>query len=198
VNFLGHLWIAAQTETSMSGAILGDLVRGQDFTAYPESIALGIRLHRRVDTLTDRHPVILDAIQQFEPQGRRYAPVLIDLIADFCLSRAWAELHQDPLERFTQLAAAQVSADGEWFDHAGGRRPEAHTFTQLLRSYASEAGINTAITRTARRLRRPEPMIDAAHEWRRISDHLQPSIAGFARDVAMQAQAALIDWRHQA
>jgi len=182
----------------MSGAILGDLVRGQDFTAYPASIALGIRLHRRVDTLTDRHPVILDAIQQFEPAGRRYAPVLIDLVADFCLARAWAELHSDPLDTFTQYAATQVSADGPWFDHAGGRRPEALSFAQLLRSYASEGGINTAITRTARRLRRPEPMIDAAHDWRRISDHLQPSITEFALDVSAQAQAALADWRTSA
>ena len=56
MNFLAHLWLAERTGTSLAGAVLGDVVRGADLSAYPPALALGIQLHRRVDATTDRHP----------------------------------------------------------------------------------------------------------------------------------------------
>jgi acyl carrier protein phosphodiesterase len=40
VNFLAHLWLAEQTKTSLAGAVLGDVVRGANLTAYPDEIAM--------------------------------------------------------------------------------------------------------------------------------------------------------------
>ena len=39
MNFLAHLWLAERTGTSLAGAVLGDVVRGADLSAYPLALA---------------------------------------------------------------------------------------------------------------------------------------------------------------
>src|SRR3546814_11468097 len=79
VNCLAHLWRADRSSTSLAGSILGDVVRGADLSTYPDEIAHRIRLPRRVDALTDRHPALHDARASFGEGRRRDAGIVLYL-----------------------------------------------------------------------------------------------------------------------
>lgn len=191
MNFLGHLWLADRTGTSLPGAMLGDWVRGRDHERYPVEIALGIRLHRRVDTLTDRHPAILEAIGGFPAESRRYAAVLIDLVSDHCIATHWERLHHEPLRRFAARAASDVASAGRWFKEAGARPPIALMLSELLKSYASPTGIETAMMRTSMRLRRPDPMLAAVRHWPAAAERLTPRIEELLNDLEQGVRDAM-------
>lgn len=166
MNFLAHLWLAGRSDIPFAGAILGDIVRGSDLSAYPDAIATGIRQHRRIDMLTDSHPRIV-ALRAGFPQGvRRYAGILLDLACDHALALDWAQYEAEPLPEFCRRSAAAVAQDQAWFLLAGARAPQADSFAELLLSYAEPQGIDHAIRRTAQRLRQPQALIDAGTGWR--------------------------------
>ena len=176
MNFLAHLWLADRTATSLAGSVLGDVVRGADLSAYPEDIALGIRLHRRVDAATDRHPIMRTARETFADGERRYAGIVLDLAADHALAQEWETLHDEPLDAFTRRCGRELADAGDWFELGGGRRPTSTGFAELLQSYATDPGIERAIRRTATRLRDPQGLIDAGRAWMDASASLRSQL----------------------
>lgn len=184
MNFLAHLWLADRSATSMAGAVLGDVVRGADLSAYPPEIAAGIRLHRRIDAATDRHPQVVAARAGFAPGQRRYAGIVLDLVCDHLLARDWREHAGEPLPAFCQRAAGEVAAAGAWFAQAGARSPEADAFARLLQSYAAPEGIDHAVRRVARRLRQPQALVDAAADWPTLAASFRAALPALLRDLA--------------
>lgn len=177
MNFLAHLWLADKTQTSLAGSVLGDVVRGSDLSDYPDDIALGIRLHRRVDAATDRHPLMRAARAGFAQGERRYAGIVLDLAADHALANAWLEFHDESLDVFTRRCGEAMETAAAWFERGGGARPRAAGFAELLRSYGSDVGMERAVRRTAARMRDPQRLIDAARHWVEASQALRPNLA---------------------
>ncbi|MDM4769663.1 ACP phosphodiesterase [Solimonas sp. SE-A11] len=187
MNFLAHLWLAERSATSLPGAILGDIVHGRDLSAYPDDIVTGIRLHRRIDVLTDSHPGIV-ALRSGYPQGaRRYAGILLDLVCDHALILDWERYADEPLADFCRRSAQQVAEGAEWFQLAGARRPQAESFSQLLLSYGEPQGIDQAIRRTAQRLSRPQALLEAGSGWREVLPALRETLPSLLQDLC-QAQ----------
>lgn len=165
MNFLAHLWLSEQARLPLAGAILGDVVRGALPPEMPELLARSIRLHRRVDAATDRHPRVHAARSRFVPGPRRYAGILIDVLFDHVLAQDWPAYSAEALPGFAARAAAAVAAERRWFERAGATVPRPAPFAALLASYQGEPGIEGALRRTAQRLRRPQPMLDAIAGW---------------------------------
>ena len=176
MNFLAHLWLADRSRTSLAGSILGDGVRGSDLSTHAPEIATGIRLHRRVDAATDRHPIVAAARQRFPPGRRRHAGIVLDLAADHALARTWPDHHDQPLPVFARRCGEALAAAADEFHRAGLRRPDARAFAELLRSYADAAGMERALCRVASRLRKPQLLLDAGLHWPAASDALQPQL----------------------
>lgn len=189
MNFLAHLWLADVTRTSPAGAILGDVVRGRELGDLPPDIALGIRLHRHVDALTDRHPRLLQARAAFPEGARRYAGILLDLVVDHVMARQWAQYSAEALPDFTRRSAAAVADESAWFIVSGGRPPLRHEFSELLLSYASEPGIDLAVQRIAARLRRPEALIEAARDWQAHAQSIAADLPALIDDIRSGASA---------
>lgn len=166
MNFLAHLWLAEQARLPLAGAILGDVLRGVLPPDLPAPLAASVRLHRRIDALTDRHPRVQAARGRFGPGPRRYAGIVIDVVFDHVLARDWAGYSDEPLAAFATRAAAAVAAEGGWFERGGQPAPRATAFAALLVSYGGEAGIERALRRTALRLRQPQGLIEAMADWR--------------------------------
>ncbi|MEM8767504.1 MAG: hypothetical protein AAGE43_08685 [Pseudomonadota bacterium] len=65
MNFLAHCLIgheaAAGTDRAsplLAGGFLGDFIKGRVPEAMPGDLALGVRLHRRVDAFSNQQPAI--------------------------------------------------------------------------------------------------------------------------------------------
>ena len=110
MNFLAHLHLAHLAQSSLSGNLLADFVRGNPDGTYAHEVVEGIRMHRRVDVLTDSLPEVREAKAWFRPETRRVAPITLDVMWDHFLSRHWAQLSPDmPLPDFVRYAQAQVA-----------------------------------------------------------------------------------------
>lgn len=175
----------------MAGAILGDVVRGADLSAYPDDIAAGIRLHRRLDAFTDRHPHIV-ALRNAQPDGvRRYSGIVLDLVADYLLIEDWPRYASEPLSTFCTRAGEAIERASQWFLLAGGRSSSADGFAKLLLSYGTAAGIERALSRTAQRLRHPQPLLDAGTHWPAMADALRPQLPDLLHDLRIAALTPL-------
>lgn len=103
MNFLAHLHLASLANSSFLGNLMADFVRGTPEEQYSAPVAAGIRLHRRIDTLTDSHPLVREARQLFRPEYRRYAPITLDVVWDHFLSLHWSQFEpKTSLTDFTQ------------------------------------------------------------------------------------------------
>lgn len=110
MNFLAHLHLATLADSSLLGNLMADFVRGNPQENYSEDIVAGIRLHRRVDSLTDSLPEVKLARQYFSADYRRVAPITLDVLWDHFLARHWLQLEpQISLPAFVGLAQAQIT-----------------------------------------------------------------------------------------
>lgn len=192
MNFLAHLWIAECTGTSPAGAILGDLVRGRDLSAFPPAIAEGIRLHRQVDARFDADARIRALREGYPAGARRYAGIVIDLAGDYALACDWSQHSAASLADFCDRSAHAVAAEARWFTQAGAPPPEPVSFARLLQSYATEAGIEQALRRVALRLRQGERLLAAGAQWRQTAAQLRPQLGALLSDLCAGVDRAAL------
>lgn len=95
MNFLAHLHLAYLAKSSLLGNVLADFVRGNPNSDYPEDIANGIMLHRRIDKLTDSLALVKQARQLFCDEHYRVAPIALDVLWDHFLSRHWSKMESE-------------------------------------------------------------------------------------------------------
>ncbi len=110
VNLLAHALLANSDPDRIVGQLCGDFVRGSNLDAFPQAIQAGIRCHRAVDSYTDRHPLNLEARNLFEPEYRRYAGIVVDVIYDHFLANDWHKYNNAPLADYTALVTEALNA----------------------------------------------------------------------------------------
>lgn len=92
MNFLAHACLARGGDDAfLYGNLIADGVKGSDLGAWSESIARGIRHHRRVDAVVDAHPIVAAARARAPREGRRYAGIALDMVWDHFVSRDQAD-----------------------------------------------------------------------------------------------------------
>ena len=152
MNFLAHLYLSGDDPDIQLGNFLGDFVRGRNWSArFPENIAAGIAMHRRIDEITDAHPVVRLSKMRLRPAHRHYSGVIVDIFYDHFLAVAWSEHHQLPLTEFAH----------QFYRHATERKnllPERAAWVlehmmkgDWITGYQSLEGIHRVLCGMARR-----------------------------------------------
>jgi acyl carrier protein phosphodiesterase len=101
MNFLAHLYLAQGDDDLMLGALLGDFVRGRRaMWTFPYETREGIRLHRRIDKVTDNSSQVRNLRKKFPEEFSRYAGIVIDLAFDYELASDWSNFSNVSLEDF--------------------------------------------------------------------------------------------------
>ncbi|WP_299666308.1 ACP phosphodiesterase [uncultured Psychromonas sp.] len=164
MNYLAHLHIAEVTNTSFSGNFLGDFVKGNPEGLFPKEIVEGIRLHRYVDSFTDKHTQVLAAKLLFPQSLRRYAPIALDMFWDHFLARHWSSFHASSLAEFCQLAEQNIIKETNNKDVLLPERflRVNHWVWQdkWLESYQKTSNIEYALQRMATRSERMAPLAE--------------------------------------
>ncbi len=110
MNFLAHLHLATLAHSSLLGNLMADFVRGDPEGLYSPAIVAGIRMHRRIDSLTDSHEAVKQVRTLFSPATRRVAPIALDVVWDHFLSRHWLRVEpQLPLAEFVLRAQREMA-----------------------------------------------------------------------------------------
>jgi acyl carrier protein phosphodiesterase len=110
LNYLSHLHIADQCQSSLIGNLLGDFVKGDPNKHYYLEVSQGVRLHRFVDSFTDSHQMVVQAKSLFPNGPRRFSGIALDMFWDHCLANHWQEYHSTGLDQFCAYARKEIEA----------------------------------------------------------------------------------------
>jgi acyl carrier protein phosphodiesterase len=102
MNFLGHLYLSGTKPLVIVGNFMADAVKGRDLSRFPAEVEQGIRLHRAIDDLTDKHPLQRAGRERLRTYAGRYSGVVMDLFYDHLLASDWARWHPEPLPAYAQ------------------------------------------------------------------------------------------------
>ncbi|GAA5525864.1 acyl carrier protein phosphodiesterase [Microbulbifer aestuariivivens] len=187
MNYLAHLLLSGPDPDWRLGGLLGDFVKGPLAGERPTAIEAGIRLHRRIDALTDSHPAYRAALAQLHPRWRRYAGIALDIWFDHLLCQTWPRWHPQPLEAYSAEC---------WEDFRRRSRyipPRAQAFMhraeqfKLLQRYRDEQVIEQALLRVGQRLRRPVALEHMLPELLAARAALQPQFEALLQDLSREA-----------
>ncbi len=166
MNFLAHCLIgsraagdrpgAPSAAALLAGGFLGDFVKGRVPKEMPADLALGVRLHRRVDAYSNQHPDIRASSERFPAELRRLAPILVDILCDHLLSRAWSDYHHQSISEFTDSVYQEVAVHTDWLPDTGMQFLDYAREKDLLARYGDWSVTEGAMRSITRRLRRPE------------------------------------------
>lgn len=189
MNYLAHLHLGGDQPEQLLGSLYGDFVKGSLQGRFPPAVEAAIRLHRRIDSFTDQHPLVLTALARFPRERRRFAGIALDVFFDHCLARHWRDYADAPLADFTQRFYRVLLAEPA----LPGRLARMAPFMAAddwLGSYADFAVLEQVFEGIARRLSRPEGLRGVMGEVEALYESLQEDFRRFYPQLqAFAAQA---------
>lgn len=131
---------------------------------YSPGIQEGIKLHRAIDTFTDRNTVFLKTKERLRHRFAKYAPVVADVFYDHFLAKYWTEFSEIPFRKYTLEAYRHLK---EYYPVMPERTQRFYDYMlqyDILFSYAKPEGIDKVMQGMARRATFESGMEHSAEE----------------------------------
>lgn len=174
MNFLAHQFLSFEIKPIMVGNFIADTVKGKGLADYDKAIQKGIVLHRFIDTYTDSHEITLQSRERLYAYFGKYAGVVQDVFYDHFLAKNWTSYHQNDLKAYTRFIYATLADYQSVFNDQASRTFHYMQLQDWLGNYATEEGINRALTGLSRRASFPSNMEESlpalAEQGSSISD----------------------------
>jgi len=164
MNYLSHLFLAEKTEESMIGNLLGDFVKGKLHDNYPEEIIRGIKTHRKVDSYTDKHPLVKLTRKLVSEKRRRYSGVLTDIFFDHFLSIHWSSYSDTDFDEFIENAYKVILKYSDIYPEDGKLLITKIVEKDWLRKYKSTDGLKLVFEKMSLRVKRENPLSGSEEE----------------------------------
>lgn len=177
MNFLAHCLLGHPDPALMAGGFIGDFIKGPVPARFPPPLSAGIRLHRRIDAVSNTLPGIAQSVARLHPALRRAAPVLVDILADHCLAKDWARRGTGDLAGFAASAYAAIGRHRHYLPANGQRFFDHMRQSDLLTRYQHPDTAKRAMLHILERLRQSHL---AAH----LDDALDATLPALEEDFA--------------
>ena len=202
MNFLAHAFLARDDVDLMVGSLMGDFVKGPLDGQHAPSITRGLILHRRVDTYTDSHVLVVRSRSRISSERRRYAGILIDLFYDHYLARYWSDYSTTPLNEFTATVYTSLLERLQLLPERLQRIAPHMAQTDWLGSYRSKEAVGEALHRIGTRFKRGNPLLGSIDElignYAELEEDFRaffPDVVRFAREYHAGAKRGDVDPR---
>lgn len=183
MNYLAHLHLAAMTNTSPTGNLLGDFVKGQvSGLNYNDKIKQGIQLHRSIDTFTDSHSYTKSLTRDLGSL-RRYGGIIIDVLYDHQLAINFDKYHHHSLPTFAQDCYIQLDTNIDHLPELYVKTVTAMKQMDWLSGYGDMDNIERALTGISRRLKRPVDLTQSLDWYLGNQDSIEQSFPEFYNDL---------------
>ena len=162
MNYLAHCCLVPPLPGALAGSVLGDVVHGRDLSPWPATVQQAIRLHRKVDTYTDNHPLVRECRERLQPPFRRYAGILLDVVFDHLLAKDFALYESRALRAVADATYADLNSVNHQLADDDQRRIAFIIRHDLLYAYRDWTIVERGLAGIGRRLRRDNPLAVAA------------------------------------
>lgn len=164
MNFLAHLHLSGDYPQLLVGNFIADFLKGRLHHVLPEGIERGIRLHRAIDSFTDKHPIVRQGTKRLHKSYGKYAPVVIDVFYDHFLAKNWLAFHEQSLPVFAQDTYQTLQTHYEWLPPKVRLLLPQMISQDWLSNYAVFYGIEKALEGLSKRASFANTMHDALYE----------------------------------
>lgn len=106
MNFLAHLFLSGDDDELKIGNFIADSVKGTPPESLGQGVIKGIALHRRIDSYTDSHPVVLESIKRLRGRHGKFAGVVVDICYDHFLAKNWSSYSDQELWEYVNESYA--------------------------------------------------------------------------------------------
>lgn len=151
MNWLAHVYLSPASVHYRLGNLLADAMKGRAWVGAPAETLAGMERHREIDRFTDGHPVFLRSRDRLGERGYLRG-IVVDLVYDHCLSKNWRQFCGQDLQPFLDQFYEEALAAVEQYPVDARRFVRAIVESGRLGSYASLAGIESAMRRMDQRL----------------------------------------------
>ena len=163
MNLLAHLHLSAGlTAEETAGNVLADFLPND--LAVPAGIGRGIRLHRHIDSFTDRHPLVAEARHLISKERRRLASIIVDVGFDYTLCQKWGDHCDTDLPQFIEEGYSTIQYGSRELGDLANRLTSRMRQKRWLESYGTLEGIGTTFHRITRRSRAVVKLIGGEEE----------------------------------
>lgn len=156
MNYLAHVLLCGPAPEAITGALLGDFVKGRLDGRFAPAVAAAIAQHRAIDRYTDGHVCVRESRRLVSAARRRFAPILVDVFYDHFLARHWSRFCRTPLADYTRHVYAVLLAQRHTFPERLQRLLPPMCRDDWLGSYGELRAVEAALNGIARRFARPE------------------------------------------
>ncbi len=153
MNYLAHSYLSYQKPDLIIGNFIADSIRGNQFEGLTDSIIEGIRLHRKIDTFTDSHPIYLTSKHRFSKDFDKYSGVLMDIIYDHYLAKNFGQYSTLSLQTHANEVYNILKNNHDFLPENAKRFYGYMTERNILFHYSSLNGIETVLTHLSGRIR---------------------------------------------
>ena len=201
INFLAHLYLAAPTDASRIGNVLGDFVKGTPDSLrgrFPDEVVHGILMHRSLDRFTDAHPAFRESRALLAPERRRFAGIIVDVIFDHFLALHWETFSDVPLTDFIAEMYHTLARHPDWLDDTLRAILPRMREENWLHSYTTLEGLGLTFRRIARRSPRTTPVAGSLEDLTAHYQSFDHAFHQFFPDVRNESrslqQQRLLPW----
>lgn len=131
------------------GNVAADFLSRSEEKLFTGELAEGIRLHRQIDTYTDRHPAVQRACQRLVGY-QRFANPIVDVFFDHFLVNNWPL--SEPVESYVQNLHAEILEHMHLLPENAQFILRKMIQDEWLLSYSDFAGLRTTFHRMEKRI----------------------------------------------
>lgn len=172
------MYLSGDDHEVLVGNFMGDFVKGPLGEAYPPRIRQGLMLHRKIDSFAQRDTNFQTSRLRLSPYYGLYRGILVDLFYDHFLAKEWNSWSDIPFPDYLAWARSIIEK------HLAIMPAQLQEFVpvifnELLPSYKSIAGTESALKRMSRRVKRPNPLAEGGAELTRHYEELETDFERF-------------------
>jgi len=177
----------------MVGNFIADTVKGKAFEHYDPEIQKGILLHRFIDTFTDSHVTTLQSRERLYAHFGKYAAVVQDVFYDHFLALNWSDYHKKDLNEFTDFIYSTLGDYRSVFNERAARTFHYMHLQDWLGNYATQEGIDRALTGLSHRARFPSNMEESLPALSEHGKAISNDFKTFFPDLIAATQSKLVE-----
>ena len=148
MNYLAHVFLSGQNDEILFGNLLEDFMHGRVEHERNNHLAVniknGIRLHRRIDSITDTHGLVKSCKRVFEPEFGRYASIVTDVLFDHFLIKNWEVFTNEDFSAFRQRTYHSLASFQHLMPEGLSKLVKSMTTHDWLKAYEFDEGLEKA------------------------------------------------------
>lgn len=185
MNYLVHLYLSGPEPEIQLGGLMGDFVKGPIPSVYPPKVALGLHLHRRIDSLAQNSPHTRQSRQRLDPKFGHGRGIIVDIFYDHFLAANWLNHSKTPLESYAADIYKLLQASHHQLPQGLQQVATRMIEYNWLVSYQYRDVVGKALHRIAQRLSRPLPLAEGVDDLVTHEVSLMQDFTGFMKEATL-------------